>query len=344
MDKVNDGRIYLGFAIGMARDIGINVEESIEKLAGDENEAEDLRRIWWWLYHIDRNLAYTNQEFIKDSDLGLFPVELAKIGGKKAQLSISVMSSVHWYTPSISGVSFRGHRVLLNRMYGKTLHYNYLFRNNAKNLDLLLVSSTLEDSLAMWYANLPKDVIDAIQVIYNPALPIADHKYTCTALDAILQYQLTKIMVNMPVAYQSILNNTGSKCYVFGNTISSCKELSVIVSFYLSENPTFHYTLPLTFNFIFQSIIPLVVAIKLGLSKTDDQIQSAFDILAKAVAVLSQMQQRGSYVLNLLNHMLSLPTALNVMNCYYKNTEYSGNPLSLFIPSRLNSDESIALE
>ncbi|KAJ3273340.1 hypothetical protein HDV01_004557 [Terramyces sp. JEL0728] len=333
MDKINEGLAYFGFTVRLAKDLGINREESIMLISSDENEIEDLRKVWWWLYHIDQNLVYNNLSFIRESDHGIYLPGTAAMDdrGKAALLGISVMSSEDWFTPNLPGLPVYAYKVLLTRLFGKALKYNYLYRYENNSVDYLYLMSTLEGSLTLWYLSLPREFTMHLEVLCNPVISIVDPKSTWFALDTIVQFYFTKIMISTPICYNNIVEDytSATKCPAFANMLVSCKQISAMIAFYLTVNPTFNYCSPYFMTYIFQSTVPMICALKMEIPGEDPlELQKNIQMHMSAIRTLIQNQRRGPVILELLEYLLSLPNPVLVVQDFYKFVLFDSNPLS----------------
>ncbi|KAJ3323255.1 hypothetical protein HDV06_002022 [Boothiomyces sp. JEL0866] len=334
MNKCKEGLVYFRFAVEMAKEVGINREESMKQLSNYILE-EDWRSFWWWLFHIDRNLEYVGSSFIKDSDNGVLLPDVAINGqySKTARLGISAMAAEDWFTPSFKDLTPLAYRPLLNRMYGKSLRLNYYYRTNLTTIDITLVEATLSDSLNLWHACLPKEFLELERLIYDPTTIVPDKANMWFVLETMIQYHLTKILVITPSVHEEIQKGEVIEHRYFRLLFTSSKSISDILTYFLSNNPGFNYIIPLILNYVFQSTVTLISVMDLIQEHEDTHIEQIFNTHIEALKVLSEVQQRGSYITELINQLLSVSGEPKRVVIMLKKAEYDKNPLSVFIPS-----------
>ncbi|KAJ3273345.1 hypothetical protein HDV01_004562 [Terramyces sp. JEL0728] len=332
IDKTNEGQIYFYHSVLLAKKLGINKEETIRKLTNDEQEREDLRNFWWWLVHIDHNFVFNDENLIKDGDNLVF-IPRTSQDEVTAYLATKIMSSDDWFTPSIPGLSIYSNRTLLTRIIGKALKYAKMYCDNGSSIDNLFIFSKLQDSLLVWYSNLPQECVDCLAAVTNRSLPIKDEGYLWVTLDAIVQYYYTKLIVTIPTVYKLILENSHAvtKNRIYLEVLSVCKEMSKILAYYSQMNPEYNFCGLSFTNYIYQFATPLICAMKLD-PASQSVYQEQYDIIRSAIEALTEFQGREPVAVHFLDYLTALPSAMMVVDMYYRYVKYDSNPFHLFLP------------
>ncbi|KAJ3323254.1 hypothetical protein HDV06_002021 [Boothiomyces sp. JEL0866] len=336
LGHVSEGLMYLNHAIRLGKDLGINNEESIQKLSDNERECEDIRNLWWLLATMDQHLIIHEKENIHVDDKhpylpGTYNMQFTN------ELGVKIVSSRDWVTPSLRKLSLPAYRVILACHFGKALRYNLQYKDEIDSVDGVYVLSILDDSISIWYQNMPEEFFEKIKPLINNEIMIDDPQFTWMALDTLIQYHFIRILISSPLTYHMI-EHDGSynvTSATFTSILAASMHIAKILSFYLKSNPEFTYCNTFLMGYVFQAGVPLVCALKIDASH-QSQYRECLQVVINALGIISQLQQRKSAAIDTLNHLLSLPTALDVVQCYRK-LQYSSNPCSNFVPEAINS-------
>ncbi|KAJ3323246.1 Transcriptional activator [Boothiomyces sp. JEL0866] len=323
------GLSFFSIAIKMAKDIGINKEECLPLLAVDEQEKEDCRRVWWWIYHINQHNGHKSE--LKDEDNGVFlpgSNHNSVIQDRRAYLGIHIMSSKEWFTPSIPQQSLHACRVLLFRIFGKAVKFNYMYQFENTNINALFILSTLEGSLHLWWANLPPNFHEHLNFLYK-GLPSTSLE-TWFVLDSYVQYNYVRILVFSPLMVNNILEdlNLATLSRSFALSIQIANENAKILEYYLRYNPKFDHCTSLFIIYVFHMAVPLICATKLELPPNETkQIKESLNIHIKCVKVITELYLRGPVLLDTLEYFQALMNPVQVIMDYSRFKVLDQNPL-----------------
>ncbi|KAJ3313352.1 hypothetical protein HDV04_002158 [Boothiomyces sp. JEL0838] len=327
LNRIKEGTVYLRHAVTLAKEKGFNNEESITGTSVDPEHIEEVRKFWWWMFLIDRNLEYVGYNFINDQDNTVLLPGLAQ-SGRMHKKSISIMRSTEWFTPSLPGLSICACRPVLNRIYGKALRMNYLYRSDKPNVEFSLIEATILDSLSLWYTNRPPEFNYNVQEIIKLTSTTGNVQVATYIVEVMFQFHLTRMLTLMPNICDAVLGNIPPNVDSLSAIKISLTEISEILTFFQSINPTFSYTLPLFLNYVFQTTVCLICIMKIGEAVDKVVASTILNKQLETLKSLSNMQQRGTYILDMISELISVSNDPKTVIKMYKYAQYDRNPLS----------------
>ena len=194
VDHISEGLAYYTLSVQMAKFIGMNKEDHLDHLCTPEYNKEQMRGVWWSLYMFDRFSFQKNTSLIRDCDNMLW---LPNNIGDMADYSMQVMSSPEWFTPTLPSQSIHSLRIILFRIMGRTLRFNYLTRYEASHPDLtnpIYIMLSLDASLREWWRQLPMEILNQCKLVESD-LEIPNPQFTWGVMLDFIQYYHVKTMV-----------------------------------------------------------------------------------------------------------------------------------------------------
>ena len=194
VDRISEGLSYYTLAVQMAKFIGLNKEEHLDHLASHNYDKEQLRAVWWSLYMFDRFSFQKNTSLINDEENLLY---LPNTVGHMANYSMQIMSSPEWFTPTLPEQSLHSLRIILYRIMGRTLRFNYLTRYEPNHADLInpiYNMLSLDASLREWWRQIPPDVVNQFKLVQTD-ICIPNPQFTWSVILDFVQFYHVKTMV-----------------------------------------------------------------------------------------------------------------------------------------------------
>ncbi|KAJ3313357.1 hypothetical protein HDV04_002163 [Boothiomyces sp. JEL0838] len=334
--KVNkhvQGHAYYTFAVNMARDIGMNKEETLSVLVENDAEKEDIRKVWWWMYSLDQFMRYKSKSILKDEDNGLFlPDSLLNSTkqDRKAYLGVHIMSSKDWFTPGLPDQSLHACKVLLTRIFGKVIQFNYLFQFENNSINTLYVLSTLEGSLQLWWCNLPPIFMEHLNYLYN-GLPI-DNPDTLLVLETCIQYNHARTTVHLPLMFNNILEDSQAAITSrsFLQVIKIAKENYVILNLLSKSKPDFLLKNVFLVVLIFHCSIPLMAAVLMDIAEAEkSELRQIIDLTSYMIRNFIVAKKNKPIILDTFDYLMSLTDPVQLILDFSKFKILDQNPCAL---------------
>ncbi|KAJ3273341.1 hypothetical protein HDV01_004558 [Terramyces sp. JEL0728] len=333
VEKQVQGHAYYTFAVNMARDIGMNKEETLNCLVENDAEKEDVRKVWWWLYSLDQFMRYKSKSILKDEDNGLFlPGSMlnATKQDRKAYLGVHIMSSKDWFTPGLPDQSLHACKVLLTRIFGKVIQFNYLFQFENNTINTLYVLSTLEGSLQLWWCNLPPVFMEHLNYLYN-GLPI-DNPDTLFVLETCIQYNHSRTTVHLPLMFNNILEDSQAAITSrsFLQVLKIAKENHVILNLLSKVKPDFLLNNVFLVVLVFHCSIPLMAAVLMDIPETDKaEIRQIIELTSQLIRNFISCKKNKPIILDTFDYLMSLTDPIQLILDFSKFKILDQNPCAL---------------
>ncbi|KAJ3260993.1 hypothetical protein HK103_006948 [Boothiomyces macroporosus] len=272
LDRAADGYKYFQLAVNAAKEIGLNVESKISKLATNAIDQEFHRMLWWRLYLIDIWMGMKFDYLINDSDNQIYlPGSYLGFGqiDQKEELGLEIMTSEDWFTPGIPDQGVDSQMVILTRIFKKA----YKFSKNHKSkceLNPFYIMSALEGSLNLWWNNLPGEIHQKIIALHNFA-PINDELYTSKILLMLMYYNYINVLIYNPFMLKNIIENPEKAVsgHAFKQSLKAAKNNSKVLSYFLHAVKNFQLLPAVIVLLIFHTSIPLVLALQLPIPQIE---------------------------------------------------------------------------
>jgi hypothetical protein len=326
MGKVHEAVPYFSLAISMAKEIGLNKEICINAMCNSEAEKENQRRLWWCLYLMDTFIAELHSRLIEDKDNQVYlPSE--DNGGKEdinklKYFGLQIMASEEWFTPGIPNYGLNAYRLLLIRISGRAMKFNYLTKYDPGNPQVanpLYIMGALQGSLRDWWSSLPDRILSHIALAQSN-MPIEDPAYTWRVLYTCVQFNCVKSLINHPCMLKKILTNsiTGVKSTYYIESVIVGHENALVLRCFLARNARFKYCTIALSNYMFNIAFPLVIASKLEPlgSPEHSKIISSLDAHLSSLRAHSIAYQCVPVLLETLEYLLSLSTPVEIISEY----------------------------
>ncbi|KAJ3319753.1 Transcriptional activator [Boothiomyces sp. JEL0866] len=208
LNRTKEGFAYFLYGVKMAKDIGLNREESLSKICSGEFEKEECRKLWWHIYSVDQFLRYKNRSVLKDEDNGVFLPGSAGNNSSQdgsAYLGLSILSSSEWFTPPMPNQSIHSCKILLTRIFGKVLQFTHLYHHEGNKINVNYIHSVLEGSLHLWWQNLPLEFAEHLKILYSGAKIISNESWQ--VFETYLQFTYLKAEILLPLIFADIVEN-----------------------------------------------------------------------------------------------------------------------------------------
>ncbi|KAJ3260994.1 hypothetical protein HK103_006949 [Boothiomyces macroporosus] len=319
MSKPAEGFAYFNASLSMAKGLSINTEVGIQLLTDSEYEKESIRAVWWLMYSFDTFFIFQNKSNIKDEDNGVFLPGCSSDANpinQKAHLSLQIMSSTEWFTPSLPNLSIHASKVLLMRLFGKSLKFNYLYQFHNQKIDPLYIMATLEGSLQIWWNNLPPIFLSHIEYLSNPgSFTITEPEITWSVFDTILQFYHVQIMVYNPIMLTQIVENPQEAIHshCFNQSLLVAHHNARLLSVYLNSSSRMAFAHAIICLYIFHTAIPLICARKMNLPAFEiSKAEESLAIYATTLEIATKTFYRDPILKETLDYLISLeePSAI----------------------------------
>ncbi|KAJ3328858.1 hypothetical protein HDU91_004006, partial [Kappamyces sp. JEL0680] len=315
-------------------------ESSVLTLAVSEYERENLRGLWWCLYLLDRFLLEKNNNNINDDMNQVFlpsfdnpPFDHSQ--DKLPEYGLQIMSSPEWYTPSIPRQSLEAYRLLLWRIAGRALQFNYLTKtqpNATAVSNPLFIMSSLEGSLREWWRVLPDYIISHVALAQSDS-PISDPAYTWRVLYTLVQFNHVKTLVNHPCLLKNTLESPmlSVKSRAFQDSISCAHDNASLLSCYLRRNPQFEYCTTTVGNYMFHTAFPLVLAFRMDLPPQEHaKVQESLEIHIRCLREHTAFYETVPVLCETLDYLISLVDPIEIVREFSRFKSLGGKaPTSL---------------
>ena len=336
---------FFSLTIKMAKDIGLNCEKSINKLSKIGYEKENMRGLWWCLYHLDRYLVERNCNEISD-DMNDVYLPASNLPFEHSQddypeTGKEIMQSMEWYTPSLPNQSLEAYRLLLSRIAGKALRFNFLAASNKLTTPFLILS-TLQDSLRSFRNSLPDYIMSHVALVESDN-PIANPSYTWRVVYSVIQMNHVKTLVYHPILLKNIMESPAlaAKSSAFRESVLAGLENASFLTAFLRRNPKFHYTTAVIGNYIFHTALPLLLALRMDITSNETaRIQDALDIHIKALRGHNEFYETVPILCETLDYLASLVNPVDIVREFTRFKSMRGkSPTSLvkYLPDQPQS-------
>ncbi|KAJ3269761.1 hypothetical protein HDV01_001062 [Terramyces sp. JEL0728] len=305
----NNALLYLKYAAIIAKSIGLNTEDGIEKLTLDEWEKENYRRIWWCIFQGYAVGRKNDEDIIASDENNLFLPVASSIEEKLPDYyTQEVMQSPNWYTPSAKGLHFQAYRVLLLRIQIKVDKYVYNeLSNTLPNANYVLGTvlssiNDLKDSANELFQHKIKTVKDGN--IVNP-------QKTWIILFCMIQMNCLKVILLNPKILKSIL--TCKKIHnglYFKEAVDAAMENGMLLDLFISNPDSIEYLNTYFPLLILESAFILICTLKhkkpkATLKYTNEQIQQYLESHYTILNLHAKTYNRESNFYNILKHLES---------------------------------------
>ncbi|KAJ3269862.1 Transcriptional activator [Terramyces sp. JEL0728] len=258
---LDEGLAYYSIAVKMAKDIGINREESLDRLTTSEFEKEECRKLWWWIYRIDQYLRFKNKSVLNDGDNGVFlpGSNRAKGQDQTPYLGMSILASSEWFTPPLEDQSIHSCKILLTRILGKAIEFNHLYHSKGSKINANYIRQTLEGSLQLWWENLPPSFYDHLKLLHSGAKISQSESWQ--VFEIYLHYNYVRAEVLLPTLFTELQAlQTGSTPKTVVKLSNIAKESAMMLKLMLQSNAAYLYKSPIFVIPIFHLAIPIYCA------------------------------------------------------------------------------------
>ncbi|KAJ3269394.1 hypothetical protein HDV01_001435 [Terramyces sp. JEL0728] len=319
MTKPAEAFAYFNASLSMAKSLAINSEVGIQLLTDSEYEKENIRAVWWLMYSFDTFFIFQNKSNIKDEDNGIFLPGCSADANpinQKTHLSLQIMSSTEWFTPSLPNLSIHASKVLLMRLFGKSLKFNYMYQFHNQKIDPLYIMATLEGSLQIWWNNLPPIFLSHIEYLTNPgSFTVTEPEITWSVFDTILQFYHVQIMVYNPIMLSQIVESPQEaiNSHCFNQSLLVAHHNARLLNEYLNSNSRMVYAHSIICLYIFHTAIPLICARKMNLAPSEiAKAEESLAIYSQTLAIAIKAFYRDPILKETLDYLISLeePSAI----------------------------------
>ncbi|KAJ3256781.1 hypothetical protein HK103_005155 [Boothiomyces macroporosus] len=331
LNRVKEGFAYYTCAVSMAKEVGINKEETLAFLYHDEIEREECRKLWWWIYGIDQFLRFKNKSVLDDSDNGLFLPGNYNIPeqDKTSYLGISIMASKDWFTPPLVDQNIQSCRLLLTRIFGKVLHFNHLYHHEGSKINVIYILSTLACSLELWWANLPGELKNHLNLLYS-GMQISSQD-TWRVFEMCTMYNFTRAEVLLPILFNYILENKPAMATTrsFMQLTVVAKESATLLKMVLHANPSMILRIPLLVVFLFHLTIPIYCATLIDLpGNMKVELQESLDIHVQIVKHFLKTSKVKPLILDTFDYLISLKDVKKLIVDFTRFKILDQNPMA----------------
>ncbi|KAJ2998583.1 hypothetical protein HDV02_004398 [Globomyces sp. JEL0801] len=319
VDRGREALCYFDLAIKMAKDIGLNNETKLMALSPFDYERENLRGIWWAIYIMDRFLYERNLSKIQDDDNNVFLPSLEKIpfdqpSDKLSHYGLQIMANKEWFTPSLPNQSLDAYRLLLFRIFGKALKYNYSINNSSNNdFQALYVSSTLQGSLHEWWRGLPNFILSHLSLAQSES-PINDPAFTWRVIYTVIHFNYVKHLVHYPCLLKNVMERTVNitKLHSFVESINIAHDNATVG------------------NYLFHTCIPLVIALRMDLPPQEaKKVAESLEVHIRCLREHTTIYEIVPVLIDTLEYLLTLPDAIQIIREFTRFKSMSGETPSL---------------
>jgi len=323
LERVREGLSFFTLTIKMAQDLGINKEATLTTLSQLDYERENMRGLWWCLYLLDRFLLERNCNNITDDMNQVFLPSFDKAPFDHSQdklpdYGLQIMSSPEWYTPALPNQSLEAYRLLLWRIAGKTLNFNYLTKTqpNAHAIaNPLFIMASLEGSLREWWRGLPEYILSHVNLGQSDA-PIVDPAYTWRVMYSLVQFNHVKSLVYHPCLLKNTLESPilASKSKAFLESVETAKNNAQLLACYLRRNPQFEHCTTTVGTFMFHTAFPLVLALRMDLPANEyARCKESLDIHIRCLREHTNFYETVPVLCETLDYLISLTDPIEIV-------------------------------
>ncbi|KAJ3269760.1 hypothetical protein HDV01_001061 [Terramyces sp. JEL0728] len=227
-----NGYLYLKYAIQVAKNIGLQQEAGIDNLAKNDQEKEDYRCVFWFIFQFYGICRQNNEELIDFAEIDVHLPSNRAERTSNEQFARQIVNSGEWHTPSVNGLSFQAYRVILAKIQIRINQYSFqelsnVFPDGTLALSTILASlRDLERNMKQEF-NLHEQKIKA-KAINNPKvtwLVIVTKVYLlCLKIVAILPKALKLILSRKKVQNSAFFMDGVEAAIQVGNILSYVKD------------------------------------------------------------------------------------------------------------------------
>ncbi|KAJ3319754.1 hypothetical protein HDV06_005955 [Boothiomyces sp. JEL0866] len=331
LNRLKEGFAFYSCAASMAKDVGINKEETLAILYQNEIEREEGRKLWWWIYGIDQFLRFKNKSVLDDEDNGIFlPGNCNNaLQDKTPYLGISIMASKDWFTPPLVDQNIHSSRIILTRIFGKVLHFNHLYHHQGSKINVIYILSTLACSLELWWTNLPPEFKQHLDYIYSGAQ--ITNPETWRIFEICTHYNYIKAEVLLPILFSYILEN--KPAMVTSRAILQLaqvgKESATLLKMMLHSTPSFLIANPILVVFLFHLAIPIYCATLIELpANLKAELQESLEVHVFCVKQFLKSSKAKPLILDTFDYLISLKDVKKLIMDFTRFKILDQNPMA----------------
>ncbi|KAJ3270639.1 hypothetical protein HDV01_007527 [Terramyces sp. JEL0728] len=296
--------LYASMGLLFAKNLGINTETGISKISSFDYERENIRRIWWLLYHL---YALNPRKFVDcsvvspaDNQIFLPSSIYYESETPLDYYGIEIMSSAEWYIPSIPDRDFQAYRIILHKIQLNILNYVHLELLN-ETANVRYIAGSLDASLNEWHGNVIGIVKYHAFKVQNQL--IEDPELTWLVLGLYIIHNNARIDLIIPKFMKSIIKgrNVENLLY-FKEAVEAAIENTLVLDLINNYNPTFNYLHAYIIYALFVCAFLLQCCIKIP-SVCNEKIINAYEMHLNLLALHGVAFQRTSLYYSLILHL-----------------------------------------
>ncbi|KAJ3269750.1 hypothetical protein HDV01_001051 [Terramyces sp. JEL0728] len=256
--KVFNPQMFLKFAVIMAKEIGLNTEEGIEKLSIDPKEQEGFRRIWWFTYNVCAYLWQHNEDIIEFHDQKLLLPRLDL--STETYYGLEIMQNKLWFTPSFSIRDFYSLRGIMCKITIQI--HNYVFGELCGQIKQgLYIIGSIIGSLNEWNQS-AKLIFDTQDGLLRQS-PNRDSEINWPIIFMRIHYLTQYINLINPRILKTILKKKPLKSELFyAVALNASMEITQILTSILKVPDSFKDFDPYFAVLVFESAVILLLSAK----------------------------------------------------------------------------------
>ncbi|KAJ3257081.1 hypothetical protein HK103_004909 [Boothiomyces macroporosus] len=256
--KVDNPQMLLKFAVTLAKEIGLNSEEGIQKLSSDPDEQEAFRRIWWFTYNGCALLWQHNEDIIEFKDHNLFLPTLDQ--SKATYYGTEIMQNNQWFTPSNSISDFYSLRGIMCKITIQV--HKYVFEELCGHIkEGLYIIGSIIGSLNQWKLS-AKTYFDAQDELLKQS-PNRDSEINWPIVFLRIHHLTQYINLINPRILKTILKKKPLKSELFYSVaLNASMEINHILTNILKVPNSFSSFDPYFALLIFESAVILLISAK----------------------------------------------------------------------------------
>ncbi|KAJ3271266.1 hypothetical protein HDV01_006938 [Terramyces sp. JEL0728] len=263
----NEGYKYIAISYQMAKELGLNNEAQLKNLAKDSNELFNFRATWWMIHLIDKYFTERDMSVMKDQDNSVFlPMENKIVSATEhetALAAISAMQSTDWFTPPFKNQSPDFYRVVLQRIFSKTLEFKKGYYQQDQMVRNKHIQGTLLNSLNLWFQSLPENIVYHLNLARSNT-GLENPRETYKLVNVVVKYHFIKINLLSNNLLQLLIQDFlgVGKTLEYQESVSAALYNAELLQHFISRDDSFTYLSVQTF-LLFHIALPLILASKL---------------------------------------------------------------------------------
>ncbi|KAJ3326126.1 hypothetical protein HDV06_000002 [Boothiomyces sp. JEL0866] len=296
--------LYAYMGLVFAKHLGINTEAGLVKISPFDYERENIRRIWWLLYHL---YAMNPRKFgdgsvICPADNQIFlPSSLYfESDSHSDYYGIEIMTSTEWYIPSIPDRDFQAYRIILHKIQLNILNYVHLELLN-ETCNIRYIAGALDASLRTWYDN-------TIGIVKNHAFKVRcqivdDPELTWLVMAVHLMHNNARIELIIPNFMKNIIKGRKAQnSLYFNEAVEAAIDNTLVLELITTYNPAFEHLNAYIIYLLFVCAFLLQCCIKVP-NVCTERIVNAYERHLDLLALHGKAFQRTSLYYNLILHL-----------------------------------------